>query len=55
MIKLRLFWLWPVIIIWDHAKWHVHRNPTKRNVTVNIDGKKVYEGTLDVIYPPAGE
>jgi len=41
-------------IIWNHRKWHVHRNPKKR--TMEIIGKGAAE-ILDKVgtYPTAGE
>jgi len=42
-------------IIWNHRKWHVHRNPVKRKAPEEDDpygfGAKVGNG----IYPMAGE
>ncbi len=54
MIKLRLFWIWPVIIIWDHAKYHASKNPAKRKAPENRIGPP--EDVLkSETYPPAGE
>ena len=41
-------------IIWNHRKWHVHRNPRKK--TMEIIGKGAAE-ILDKVgtYPMAGE
>ncbi len=58
MIKLK-FWLWTVIIIWDHKRYHASKNPVKRKVIFENGTGPIQEvqsaGTITLTYPPAGE